>query len=167
MANVDQNSPKQGKIKEVKPQYEEHNKSIYHIRQCNISIVQCMKGLPRIIGRKGTMTQLYRYHQSSSSCDLQGRRLDRPSQGSGIQLHKELNRIHYQLKSKAAKVQMNYGSTIVKIHEHCNNFALLKSSDSCLQTGIIERSREDELSATNIAPNGGVKRQKSMEIEFG
>ncbi|KZV47013.1 hypothetical protein F511_30005 [Dorcoceras hygrometricum] len=35
---------------------------------------------------------------------------------------------------KAAKEQKNYGSTITKTHEHCNNFALLKSADSSLQT---------------------------------
>ncbi|KZV22886.1 hypothetical protein F511_08866 [Dorcoceras hygrometricum] len=39
-------------MNEVKSQYEEHNKSIYHIIKCNISIVQRMKGLPRIIGRQ-------------------------------------------------------------------------------------------------------------------
>ncbi|KZV55416.1 hypothetical protein F511_29306 [Dorcoceras hygrometricum] len=41
------------------------------------------KGLPRIIGRQtsSTMTQLCRSHQSSSSCDIQVRRLNRPSQG--------------------------------------------------------------------------------------
>ncbi|KZV50397.1 hypothetical protein F511_35380 [Dorcoceras hygrometricum] len=59
MGNTDPNNTKAGKKYEVKPQYEEHNKSIYHIRQCNISIVQCMNGLPRIIGRQSTTTQLF------------------------------------------------------------------------------------------------------------
>ncbi|KZV18114.1 hypothetical protein F511_28614 [Dorcoceras hygrometricum] len=68
---------------------------------------------------------------------------------------------------KAAKEQTNYGSTIAKIHEHCNNFALLKSVNSSLQTGINQRSRENELSATNLAPKGGVKRRQSTEIGFG
>ncbi|KZV14009.1 hypothetical protein F511_44627 [Dorcoceras hygrometricum] len=66
-------------------------------------------------------------------------------------LHDELNRSHYQLKSKAAKDQNNYGLTIVKIHEHCNNFALLKSATPVSKLVSIERSREDELSATNIS----------------
>ncbi|KZV48903.1 hypothetical protein F511_16819 [Dorcoceras hygrometricum] len=35
---------------------------------------------------------------------------------------------------KATKEQKNYGLTIAKIHEQCNNFALLNSGDSSLQT---------------------------------
>ncbi|KZV33890.1 hypothetical protein F511_11100 [Dorcoceras hygrometricum] len=52
MGSTDPRHKKQEEEYEVKPQYEEHSKSINHIRQCNISIVQCMKGLPRIIGRQ-------------------------------------------------------------------------------------------------------------------
>ncbi|KZV30467.1 aberrant pollen transmission 1 (ISS) [Dorcoceras hygrometricum] len=37
---------------------------------------------------------------------------------------------------KAAKEHTNYGSTVAKIHKHCNNFALHNSDDSSLQTGI-------------------------------
>ncbi|KZV38468.1 hypothetical protein F511_35828 [Dorcoceras hygrometricum] len=128
---------------------------------------------------KSTTSQLCRSHQSSSSCDLQVRRLSRPSQGivvfrhddsaghhiknsvgpfrrddsaCGSQRAKEfisqMNQAQYsttqlsmKLKmetnhlSKAAKEQTNYGSTIEKIHEHFNNFALLKSGNSSLQTG--------------------------------
>ncbi|KZV53625.1 hypothetical protein F511_29847 [Dorcoceras hygrometricum] len=52
-------------------------------------------------------------------------------------LHEELNRSHYQLESKAAKEQKNYGLTITKIHEHCNNFTLLNSDESSLQTAGV------------------------------
>ncbi|KZV40636.1 hypothetical protein F511_34400 [Dorcoceras hygrometricum] len=59
-ANTNQGSPRQGKINEVKPQYEDHNKSINHIRKCNISIVQCMKWVPKSsVGKQNsTTTQL-------------------------------------------------------------------------------------------------------------
>ncbi|KZV16084.1 hypothetical protein F511_29009 [Dorcoceras hygrometricum] len=43
---------------------------------------------------------------------------------------------------KAAKEQTNYGLTITKTHEHCNNLALLKSGDSSLQTGLLVQSDE-------------------------
>ncbi|KZV50081.1 crooked neck-like protein 1 [Dorcoceras hygrometricum] len=49
MGNTVPKTQSRKKKYEVKPQYEEHNKNLNHIRQCNITIVQCMKGLPRII----------------------------------------------------------------------------------------------------------------------
>ncbi|KZV39504.1 hypothetical protein F511_36664 [Dorcoceras hygrometricum] len=129
---------------------------------------------------KSTTTQLRRSHQSSSSCDLQVRRLSGPSQGSVVFRHddsadhhiknsvgpfrrddsagrsqrakefsSQRNQAQYgcittQLSTKikmernhlpkAANEQKNYGSTIAKTHEHYNNFALLNSRDSSLQT---------------------------------
>ncbi|KZV51519.1 coiled-coil domain-containing protein 124 [Dorcoceras hygrometricum] len=65
---------------------------------------------------------------------------------------------------KAAKEQKNYGSTIAKTLEHCNNFVLLNSATPVPKLVSIEHSREYELSATNLAPNGGVKRRQSRVI---
>ncbi|KZV39548.1 U-box domain-containing protein 4-like [Dorcoceras hygrometricum] len=161
------------KINEVKPQYEEHNKSIYHIRQCNISIVKCMKRATKnhrcddsadhhkAVWYSGTATQLAT--TSKTALDLSGttfqsadHNVQKNSASKGLrlnisynnkgaatnssllskQLHGELNRSHYKLKSKAVKEQTSYWSTFAKTHEHCNNFALLNSDDSNLQTGI-------------------------------
>ncbi|KZV47359.1 hypothetical protein F511_35630 [Dorcoceras hygrometricum] len=77
------------------------------------------------VDKYSTTTQLCRSHQSSSSCDLQ----------STTQLSTKLKMERNHLP-KAAKEPKNYGSTIAKIHEHCNNFVFPKSGDSSLQTGI-------------------------------
>ncbi|KZV44258.1 hypothetical protein F511_10377 [Dorcoceras hygrometricum] len=105
----------QEKEYEVKPHYEEHNKRIYHIRQCNISIVQCMKGLPRI---NGTTTQ----PTITRQCGIQAQRLswpphhnsvgpfrhddsaDRSQRAMGIQLSKEI-RLNIALRSSHTKLK--------------------------------------------------------------
>ncbi|KZV18658.1 hypothetical protein F511_41189 [Dorcoceras hygrometricum] len=54
---------------------------------------------------------------------------------STTQLSTKLKMERNQLP-KTSKEQKNYGSTIMKIHEHCNKFMLLKSDDASLQTAV-------------------------------
>ncbi|KZV48899.1 hypothetical protein F511_16815 [Dorcoceras hygrometricum] len=157
-----------------------------------------------VANQNSTTTQLCKSHQSSSSCDLQVRRLSRPSQGSVVFRHNDsadhhikttldlsgtttqlvdhnmqwefsfqrksgsispqkLSRGYYKLESKAVEEEKNYWSTIAKTHEHCNYFALLNPVTPVSKLVLIESPREDELSASNIAPNGGENRRQSTE----
>ncbi|KZV38217.1 hypothetical protein F511_18716 [Dorcoceras hygrometricum] len=179
MANIDQSSPKQGKINEVKPQYEEHNKSIYHIRQCNIQSCNAWKGLPRIIG---TTTQ----PTITRQCVIQAQRLSWPphqnsvgpfrhedsagrsqrilqQQGSSNQPKStalaapwQLSISYYRFKSKAVKEQ----KTGPQSRRPTNTATTSRSSIPATPVSklvSIKSPREYELSATNLAPNGGEK----------
>ncbi|KZV20713.1 hypothetical protein F511_09242 [Dorcoceras hygrometricum] len=87
-------------------------------------------------------------HNVQRNSALKGTRLNiNQLKSTALETFNELNRSHYLLKSKAAKEQKNYGSTIAKTHEHCNNFALLKSGNSSLQT---DWSRRQDIQARKV-----------------
>ncbi|KZV45043.1 protease Do-like 7 [Dorcoceras hygrometricum] len=150
-------------------------------------------------------------HQSSSSCDLQVRRLGRPSQGSVVFRHDDSTGHHIKtaldlsgattqpadhnvqrnsalkgirlniaplssqrsLKWKEItyqKLLKNRRTTVQQSRRHTNTSTTSRSSNPATPVSklvSIECSREYELSATNLAPNGGVKRRQSTEIGFG
>ncbi|KZV25265.1 hypothetical protein F511_39055 [Dorcoceras hygrometricum] len=67
---------------------------------------------------------------------------------------------------KAAQERKNHRTTIAKISNSATTSCSLNSSIQVSKLVSIERSKEDELSDTNIAPNGGVNRRQYHEIWF-
>ncbi|KZV34122.1 hypothetical protein F511_12817 [Dorcoceras hygrometricum] len=67
---------------------------------------------------------------------------------------------------KAAQERKNHWSTIEKISNSATTSCTLNSSTQVSKLVSIERSKEDELSAIDLAPNGGVNQRQSQEIGF-
>ncbi|KZV45388.1 hypothetical protein F511_05552 [Dorcoceras hygrometricum] len=85
------------------------------------------------------------------------------------QLYRALSSSKSKLKSvrnhllKAAQEQKNHWSTIAKISNSATTSRSLNSSIQVSKLISIESPKEYELSATNLAPNGGVNRRRSTE----
>ncbi|KZV46070.1 hypothetical protein F511_29840 [Dorcoceras hygrometricum] len=71
----------------------------------------------------------------------------------------------YNLKLRS-KERKNLGTTIAKLSNSATTSRSFNSSIQVSKLVSIESPKEDELSATNLAPNGGVNRRKSREIGF-
>ncbi|KZV41820.1 DEAD-box ATP-dependent RNA helicase 16-like [Dorcoceras hygrometricum] len=84
-----------------------------------------------------------------------------------FQIYRALSNSKSKLKSiknhllKAAKERKNYLPEFAKISNSAATSCTLNSSTQVSKLVSIERSHEDELSTTNIAPNDGVNRRQS------
>ncbi|KZV44273.1 phenazine biosynthesis-like domain-containing protein 1 [Dorcoceras hygrometricum] len=78
----------------------------------------------------------FKGNQSQYVCILQQEGRSNQLKSTALAAPQQLNSIYYKFESKAVKEQKNHWSTIAKTYELCNYFALLKSGDFSLQTGI-------------------------------
>ncbi|KZV40712.1 hypothetical protein F511_32550 [Dorcoceras hygrometricum] len=88
------------------------------------------------------------------------------------QLYRALSSSKSKLRSvrnhlpKAAQERKNHWTTIARISNSATTSRSLNTPIQVSKLVSIESPKEDELSATNLAPNGGVNRRQSQEIGF-
>ncbi|KZV49955.1 poly(A)-specific ribonuclease PARN [Dorcoceras hygrometricum] len=93
------------------------------------------------------------------SCRTQ---LQQPAQSAALLDLQEFNRRYLRPNFESSKEQKNHWTTIVKMLEPATPSCSLNSSIQVSKLVSIESPKEDELSATNLAPNDGENQQQSQ-----